>query len=229
MAPGWSNMLKPYCTVLLLIFICASSLIRAQNHSADGLPAFCSPNVTTVVQQLPGWKHRGCYQDGIDSRLLYLETNGPPNMTVPICASECSSLGYAVFGVESGFHCWCDNILDPSAVLKDQSNCNFACCGDSSVACGGHWLLSVYDRTVTNGSGTNSNNATNQGNDNSQKSNNIALGTGIGIGVPGVILSAVLVIMKFSKRRHNPEQDAFQQSSETSSSRSLYTEPASPV
>ena len=71
-----------------------------------------------------------------------------------------------------------------------------------------------------------SNNATIYGSDKSQTSNNIVLGTGIGIGVPGVILSAVLVIMKLSKKDHNPEQNAFQQSSEISSTRNLYAEPA---
>ena len=132
----------------------------------------------------------------------------------------------------------------------DPSNCNYACCADGSVACGGFWFLSVYAANATNNSGfaptqtpsvtsnnkfaptqtpsftnhsgNNPNNATNYGSNDSQPNKNIALGTGIGIGVLGVILSAILVIIKRSKKGHNPEQSAFQQSSEMSSTRSLY-------
>ena len=138
-------------------------------------------------------------------------------MTVMICASICSSRGYAYFGLEFSFQCWCGNTLDPKAVPAGPSNSNYACCADGSMACGGCWFISVYAANATNNSGNNSNNATNYSSGNSQTSNKIDLGTGIGIGVPGVILSTVLVMMKFSKRRHNPEQNPFQQWSETSS------------
>lgn len=241
MALGWGEMVKWYCTVPLFILICLTGPSSAQRYTI-GIPTSCSTNETTAIQQLPDYEYRGCYVDQNDTRLLQNYYHGSENMTVTSCASLCSSQGYAYFGLEFSFQCFCGNILNPEAVPADPSSCNYACCADSSVACGGVWYIDIYASNVTNNSrlaptqtpsvtndsGNNSNNATNHGNDNSQKSNNIALGTGIGIGVPGVILSAVLVIMKFSKRRHNPEQDAFQQSSETSSSRSLYTEPASP-
>ena len=133
-----------------------------------------------------------------------------------ICATICSSRGYAYFGLEFSFQCWCGNTLDPKAVPAGPSNCNYACCADGSVACGGCWFISVYASNATNNSGnipimplTIAVATT--------RRNKIALGTGIGIGVPEVILSTVLVMMKFSKRRHNPEQNPFQQWSETSS------------
>ncbi len=259
MAPRWGNMLKRYYTVPLLILIRSSSLISAQNH----LPAFCSKNVTSVIRQPPEWKYRGCYADESNSRLLQFAPDGPENMTVLTCASICSSQGYAFAGVEFSFQCWCDNALNPRAVPTDQYNCNYACCADSSVACGGFWFISVYEAiepsptqtanatndsgpsstqtpNVTAYSGNHSNNATHDGSNNSsstindggnnpQTSNNITLGTAIGIGVPGVILSAVLVKMKFSKRARNTRQGVFQPSAKAFSIRSCTTESSSPV
>ena len=241
MAFGWGNMAKHYCTVPLLIFICLIAPSSAERHT--GLPTSCSTNETTGIQQLPEWEYRGCYKDENNTRLLHNYFYGAENMTPTTCASICSSQGYPYFGLEFSFQCFCGNILNTTAFPVDPSNCNYACCADSSVACGGCWYSGIYKSNETNNSGlaptqtpnvpnhsgNNSTNATSYGSDNSQTSNNIALGTGIGIGVPGVILSAVLVIMKISKRRHNPEQNASQQSSETSSTRSLYTEPASPI
>lgn len=235
-------MFKHYCTVPLLILMCLIAPSSAQRYTI-GIPASCSTNETTGIQQLPEWEYRGCYPDENNTRLLQNYFYGAENMTAMSCAFICSSQGYPYFGLEFSFQCFCRNILNPKVVPVDPSNCIYTCCADSSVACGGFWYIGIYRSNETNNSGlaptqtpnvpnpsgNNSNNATNHGSDNSQTSNNIALGTGIGIGVPGVILSAVLVIMKISKRRHNPEQDAFQQSSETSSTRSLYTEPAKPA
>ena len=234
-------MAKHYCTVPLLILMCLIAPSSAQ-RCTKGIPTSCSTNGTTGTQQLPGWEYRGCYVDQNNTRLLQNYFHAAENMTPTSCASICSSQGYPYFGLEFSFQCFCGNILNTTAVPVDPSNCNYACCADSSVACGGCWYSSIYRSNETNNgelaptqtpnvpnhSGNNSTNATSYGSDNSQTSNNIALGTGIGIGVPGVVLSAVLVIMKFSKRRHIPEQNGFRQSSETSSTPSLDTEPASP-
>ncbi len=239
MAPGWGNMLKRYCTVPLLVLICCSSPISAQNHSAHSLPISCSMNETTVIEQLPDFEYRGCFADDKNSRLLHNVYDDSENMTVTTCASFCSGQGYAFIGLEFSYQCFCDNALNPKAVPADQSNCNYACCADSSVACGGVNFIGVYEArpsptqtanatdnsgpsptqtpNVNDNSGNHSNNATqhggnnssntiNDGGNNSQTNNNITLGTAIGIGVPGLILSAVLVKMKFSRRGRNPRQ-----------------------
>lgn len=216
----------------------------------------CSTDETTVIQQLPGWDYLGCYRDEMSTRLLSKYYYSSENMTVTSCASKCSNQGCAYIGLEFSFQCWCDNTLDPRAIPVDPSNCDMACCADNSVACGGNWFIGIYASNATNNSAlaptqtpsvtsysgnnsnatnygseishtnNNSNIATSHGSDTSQTSNNIALGTGIGIGVPGVILSAVLVMMKLSRKCPNPEQNAFQQSSEISSTRNLYAESA---
>ena len=269
MALGWGNRVKQYCTVPLLILMCLTVPSSAQRYTI-GIPSSCSANETTAIQQLPEWEYRGCYVDQSAPRLLQNNSIGTENMTVTFCASICSSGGYAYFGLEFSFECWCGNTLNPRVVPVGASNCNYACCADGSVACGGFWFISVYAANatnnsgiaptqtpsvtnnntfaptqtprVTNNSGNKPNNATNYGSNDSQTSKNIALGTGIGIGVLGVILTAMLVIMKRLKKGHNPqqssemsstrslyevaghnpEQNAFQQSSEMPSTRSLY-------
>ena len=291
MAPGWCNMFKRYWTVPLLILTCLTGPTSTQNYW-EGLPTFCSPiEETTVIQQLPEFEYRGCYADQSNPRLLPIGANSTGSMTVTTCASICSSQGYAFFGVEYSYQCWCGNTLNPRAVPADQSNCNYACCADnSSVACGGDGFIGVYEArpsptqtvnatnnsgpssmqtatatnnsgpsptqtanstnnsgpsstqvpNVTNYSGNHSNNATydggngsskmiNDGGSNSKTSNNITLGTSIGIGVPGLILSAVLVKLKLSKRGRNPRQVTSQPSTKASSIHSRYTESISPV
>ena len=262
MAPGWGNMLKLYCTVPLLVLICSSSPIGAQNHSAKDLPISCSIHETTVIEQLPEFEYQGCYADESNPRLLANAYDGSGNMTVTTCALFCSDQGYAFFGLEFSYQCFCGDALNPKAVPADQSNCNYACCADSSVACGGVYFIGVYEArpsptqtanatdnsgpsptqspSVNDNSGNHSNNATqdggnnssntiNDGGNNSQTNNNITLGTALGIGVPGLILSAVLVKMKFSKRGRNPRQGTCQPSTKASSIRSGYAESTSPV
>ncbi|KAK0507321.1 hypothetical protein JMJ35_010359 [Cladonia borealis] len=263
MAPGWCNMVKRYWTVPLLILTCLTGPTSTQEYW-EGLPTFCSPiEETTVIQQLPEFEYRGCYADQSNPRLLPIGANSTGSMTVTTCASICSSQGYAFFGVEYSYQCWCGNALHPRAVPADQSNCNYACCADSSsVACGGDGFIGVYEArpsptqtanstnnsgsspmqvpNVTNYSGNHSNNATydgdnsssdtsNDGGSNYQTSNKITLGTSIGIGVPGLILSALLVKMKFSKRGRNPRQGTSQPSPKASSTHGRYTESISTI
>ena len=285
MAPGRCNMFQRYWTVPLLILTRLPGPTSSQGYP-EGMPTFCSPiEETTVVQQLPEFEYRGCYADQGDPRLLPIGANNTASMTVTTCASICSSQGYALFGVEYSYQCWCGNTLNIRAVPADQSNCNYACCAEnSSVACGGDGFIGVYEAgplptqtakesknsgasptqpasstnnsgpssmqtatatnnsgpspmqtpNVTNNSGNAPNNATydssnsssdptNDGGSNSRTSNNIALGTSIGIGVPGLILSALLVKMKCLRDR-NRRQGTSQPSTKASSIHSRYIE-----
>ena len=294
-------MRRRYWIVPPLILICLAGPTSTQRFRGD-IPTFCSLNETTVIQQLPAFEYRGCYADDSNSRLFAIKSNGPSNMSVMTCASICWGQGYAFSGVEYSIECWCDNTLNPKAIPVDQSNCNYACCADSSVACGGADFIMVYEASysltqtanatnsghsstqtanatnsghsstqtanttnssgpsptqtanstnnngsspmqvpnVINYSGNHSNNATsgdsntssnkiNDGGSNSQTSNNVTLGTSIGIGVPGLILSALLVKWKFSNRSCNPMQGTSQPSPKASSTRSHYTESISTI
>ena len=99
---------------------------------------------------------------------------------------------------------------------------------------------SMQTPNVTNNSGNRPHNATydggnsssdttNDGGSNSQTSNNITLGTSIGIGVPGLILSALLVKWRFLKRGRNPRQITSEPSTKAASIHSRYTESISLV
>lgn len=261
-APGWCNMFKRYWTVPLLILTCLTCPTSTQRYTI-GIPTSCSTNETTAIQQLPEVGYRGCFTDESQPRLLRYAYNGTDNMAVTTCVAFCTSRGYVFSGLEFSFECRCDNVLNPRVVPADQSNCNYACCADGSMACGGFWFTSVYEaigssppqtanatdnsgpsptqnpnatdysgnhsNNATQDDGNNSNNTTNNGGKNSQTSNNITLGTAIGIGIPGLILSAVLVKMKLSKGRRNSRQGTCQPSTKASSIRSGSTESISPV
>lgn len=303
MVTGWCNMRKQYWTVPPLTLMCFAGPTSTQRLRGD-IPTFCSLNETTVIQQLPAFGYRGCYADNHNARLLSINSNGPSNLSVMTCTSICWSQGYAFSGVEYSIQCWCDNALNPRAIPTDQSNCNYACCADSSVACGGPDFIMVYEASysltqianattcsgpsatqtatttnnggpsstqtatatnnngpsptqtatatnksglssiqspnITDNSGNHPNSATSDdsntssnkisdGSSNSQTSNNITLGTSIGIGVPGLILSALLVKWKFSKRSRNPRQGTSQTSPKASSTHSRYTESISTI
>ncbi len=120
-------------------------------------------------------------------------------------------------GVKFSFQCFCDHTLNLTAMLIEQSNYNYACCADTSVACGGDYATNIYQAigptpaqstNLAIGSGNNSNNTSaknhaDNGNNNNQTSNSIALGIGIGFGIPSVFLAAAVVIRKYLKRRND--------------------------
>ncbi|OWZ77169.1 glucan endo-1,3-alpha-glucosidase agn1 [Cryptococcus neoformans Bt85] len=85
----------------------------------------------------------GCYKDNGDNRTLNGSKKISSSMTPSVCNSYCSGLGYTYAGTEYYDECYCGNILDSSKVA-DNSQCQFACKGDSSQKCGGDTRLGVY-------------------------------------------------------------------------------------
>ncbi|OWZ63616.1 hypothetical protein AYX14_06683 [Cryptococcus neoformans] len=85
----------------------------------------------------------GCYKDNGDNRTLNGNKKISSSMTPSVCNSYCSGLGYTYAGTEYYDECYCGNILDSSKVA-DNSQCQFACKGDSSQKCGGDTRLGVY-------------------------------------------------------------------------------------
>ncbi|OWZ37285.1 glucan endo-1,3-alpha-glucosidase agn1 [Cryptococcus neoformans] len=85
----------------------------------------------------------GCYKDNGDNRTLNGNKKISSSMTPSVCNSYCSGLGYTYAGTEYYDECYCGNILDSSKVA-DNSQCQFACTGDSSQKCGGDTRLGVY-------------------------------------------------------------------------------------
>jgi len=67
-------------------------------------------------------------------------------MTVSTCLSYCNIDGFAFAGLEYESECWCAQYLSVFAVKLADSECNFACKGNSSEICGGTLKLSVYQK-----------------------------------------------------------------------------------
>jgi len=81
----------------------------------------------------------GCYSDDAN-RALPIFKGSTPDMTPQKCEALC--VGYNYAGVQYHDECYCGNTL--GYALRPDSECNTACAGDSSQACGGGWRNSVY-------------------------------------------------------------------------------------
>jgi WSC domain len=99
------------------------------------------------------WTFQGCYTDSVGSRTLNAATYNGNTVTDEACVAFCDGKSYSYAGTEYSGQCYCDNeILSPGA-LAAAGDCNMACTGNSSEACGGSNRLTLFysgvNRTVT--------------------------------------------------------------------------------
>ena len=211
------TLLKWQCVSQILLLLHFIVIVSTQTGSQAPCP-YNATEVVPPVQSLQDWNYLGCYRDD-DKRVLNSTMYwGPGNNTVTGCANFCG--GYAFFGVELGAQCFCGVSLRAAANTKLASDtlCNYTCCADRTISCGGLWYLNIYEAiepsptlstTVTSPSPTQASSAgsggqsdgVNQGNGNSNASNKISLGVGLGFGVPMFVLAAVTLGLKCSSRR----------------------------
>ncbi|KAI6024210.1 copper radical oxidase-like protein [Pisolithus marmoratus] len=88
-----------------------------------------------VIPSLSGnWTYAGCYVDNANGRVLgdELDSNA---MTVENCVAHCTADGFTIAGLEYSTQC------------SPDSDCNMACGGDATEACGAGNRLSVYTST----------------------------------------------------------------------------------
>lgn len=138
MLPKWHHAIQ----LLLLV----RSIKSTSTHNPSANFPGCPYNSTTVLQTLHLWTYRGCYDDDNNHRLLNSTGYyGPDNNTVSSCNDFCE--GYRFFGVEYSAQCFCSNSLDTTSetYLASDANCNFACCADRTISCGGLGHISVYE------------------------------------------------------------------------------------
>ncbi|KAF1993791.1 WSC-domain-containing protein [Amniculicola lignicola CBS 123094] len=91
------------------------------------------------------WQFIGCFSDSPEHRVLsrdgYYSTTA---MTGLDCAKYCIQKGYTIAGTEWGAECYCDTVLDPTAVWYPPDQCAKPCTGNAAEACGGYGMISVY-------------------------------------------------------------------------------------
>ncbi|KAI8174269.1 hypothetical protein K4K51_008982 [Colletotrichum sp. SAR 10_75] len=112
--------------------------------------ATISKRELSITTSLPtGFKYLGCYTDSPGNRQLarasYVDYS---RMTEESCIAFCSAKGFPYAGVEYASECYCDYSLGPLATKQPESDCNFACTGDSTEPCGAGDRLSVFTTTA---------------------------------------------------------------------------------
>ncbi|KAI8316250.1 hypothetical protein K4K61_008784 [Colletotrichum sp. SAR11_59] len=115
-----------------------------------GNAATISKRELSITTSLPtGFKYLGCYTDSPGNRQLarasYVDYT---RMTEESCIAFCSAKGFPYAGVEYASECYCDYSLGPLATKQPESDCNFACTGDSTEPCGAGDRLSVFTTTA---------------------------------------------------------------------------------
>ncbi|KAI8151760.1 WSC domain-containing protein [Colletotrichum sp. SAR 10_70] len=120
-----------------------------------GNAATISKRELSITTSLPtGFKYLGCYTDSPGNRQLarasYVDYS---RMTEESCIAFCSAKGFPYAGVEYASECYCDYSLGPLATKQPESDCNFACTGDSTEPCGAGDRLSVFTTTAAAAAG----------------------------------------------------------------------------
>ncbi|KAH9479037.1 WSC domain-containing protein [Psilocybe cubensis] len=96
-----------------------------------------------------GWAPFGCYSDSTSSRTLRVASfTDITGMTVESCIAFCTPAGYNFAGLEFARECYCDNIIEPPAVVIDSSNCATPCTGNANEICGGSNAITIFQHTA---------------------------------------------------------------------------------
>lgn len=93
-----------------------------------------------------GWTYGGCYVDNANGRVLGDELDSN-SMTVESCVAHCTADNFTLAGLEYSTQCFCGNELIDGAVKAPDSDCDMACGGNATEACGAGNRLSVYTST----------------------------------------------------------------------------------
>ncbi|KAJ6565672.1 copper radical oxidase [Mycena sp. CBHHK59/15] len=103
---------------------------------------------TAIATDLPSpWAYVGCFVDGATGRVLTTEIVNT-NLTMEICVASCDALSFTIAGGEFSTQCFCGNELIEGATPAAASDCNMACGGNSTQACGAGNRLSLYSTTI---------------------------------------------------------------------------------
>lgn len=91
------------------------------------------------------WTYAGCYNDSqADRTLSGANTYSTADMNATFCIAFCTSQKYVYAGTEYSSQCWCSNSITAGATLQPNGSCSMGCTYNSSEACGGPDLLTVY-------------------------------------------------------------------------------------
>lgn len=139
MAP--TQLFALFCVAQLLGYV--TGAVAAQDISPRDFPPGLS-----IPSDIILWGHYsylGCFTDNAGARSLTVLSSR--TSTIEGCLSYCNMIvGYynlAYVGLEYGGECYCDWVLQNTAVQVDDSECNMPCPGNASQPCGGPDRLTI--------------------------------------------------------------------------------------
>ncbi|KAL9074517.1 MAG: hypothetical protein Q9157_004376 [Trypethelium eluteriae] len=149
--PGCINITPGPAAALSSDMNCPASVVQPYIiPTADTTPVVTASPSPGTGFGLSGWDYVGCANDTAGSvRTLNAKRTTDPSMTTEFCQNYCQSAGYKYAGTEFGDECYCDNFINPSAVLH-QTMCYYACAGNTTQDCGGADRISLYNNTLFN-------------------------------------------------------------------------------
>ncbi|KAF2211398.1 hypothetical protein CERZMDRAFT_85559 [Cercospora zeae-maydis SCOH1-5] len=139
------------------MLLCALAMIFAMVVAQDTSIVYPTTAGTsaTPLPSADGYAYAGCWNETIDVagsggvRALSEVGNFTANnsMTIGSCLKFCQSANAQYAGLEYGRECYCSPYLSTFSDRLDDSNCSFACNGNSSEICGGRLAITLYNRT----------------------------------------------------------------------------------
>lgn len=127
--------------------------LNVYNYTGTALPAIPGGggvgggNPAPATGLAAPWTYGGCWIDNAHGRAMPVGKGGAPAQTVQTCIAQCTADGYTLAGIEYANECFCGNTLVNGAVIAPDAQCNMACSGNATQACGGPNRLSVYTST----------------------------------------------------------------------------------
>jgi hypothetical protein len=142
---------------LAFILLNYSAVIKAGSHHLHDrfhLSSLLHRQATLITpanSSLPGtWSYQGCYTDSVGSRTLQGATYNGDAVTDEACVAFCNQKGFSYAGTEYAGQCYCDNTILAPGALAASADCDMACTGNASEACGGPNRLTLFYSGVNN-------------------------------------------------------------------------------
>ncbi|KAG6827237.1 hypothetical protein H0H92_012693 [Tricholoma furcatifolium] len=137
-------------STLLAIILFTMQFWHASPTNVQEIATRSFPPGLSIPSDITLWgsySYLGCFTDSASARSLTALSVSFSGMTIELCLDFCNSQGgyynLAYTGLEYGQECYCDWVLQDTAVQVDDSECNMPCSGDSSEPCGAGNRLTV--------------------------------------------------------------------------------------
>ncbi|KAF8952775.1 WSC domain-containing protein [Flammula alnicola] len=110
------------------------------------IPTIALPNPPLDGSIEPLWQYIGCYSDNASPRNLEKMIGiADPNQCAAMCQNTFPGAPFLFAGSEFGQECWCGPTLASTAQrLPDIACASMGCFGSNQEACGGEFIMAVY-------------------------------------------------------------------------------------